>query len=178
MARPLILADWQLEAARDGRLRQVWVPAGESELTAWIGRKVCPYGQPGDELPVGERWRVEYGYDEVSACDVPEMAVDYYADTSDDWMHPGIAGQWREASAMPDWAVRKWLRLTRIRVKTLGEMTEQDARAAGHEGKWVGTDWDQRTAYHPQVLERWNAQHPEQSWRKSLVCWVLHVEAT
>ena len=160
---PLILAPWQIEAARNLRDRtpyparysehrerdemQVWVPVepqprGQWELdghtivveprTALGGHTQipCPYGQPGDLLhqPFCETC-------EDSGCPFPKDRA------------AGCA-----VHHCPDCLSRQ-LRLTRIRVARLGEMTEQDAREAG-------------------------TNYREEPWDEDLVCWVLHLEVT
>ncbi|HSZ58658.1 MAG TPA: hypothetical protein VK797_23520 [Tepidisphaeraceae bacterium] len=112
----------------------------------------CPYGKIGDRLWVRETFYLDH-LDAIDA--IPKQKPD----DADDWIYYRADGtccdqipecscaevgkpKWRSPIHMPRWASRITLRITKIRVQRVTDISEQDARAEGvnpvHEdGAWV-----------------------------------------
>lgn len=90
--------------------------------------KVCmisPFGKPGDRLWVRETWR-EVGSAMMADGTIPQDRCEcrYRADDLDD-------GPWRPSIHMPRWACRLVLRVERVRVERVQDISEEDAEAEG-----------------------------------------------
>jgi hypothetical protein len=92
----------------------------------------CPYGKPGDQLWVREKWRptvnisksessIYYAADGVSKVDKRAGVL---------W-RMATASRWRPSIHMPRWASRLTLEVTGVRVQRLDDTGEDDARAEG-----------------------------------------------
>jgi len=107
-----------------------YVPMPKSEYA-----QGCPYGQPGDELWVRERFcAIDLGMPTRtdilpvrSRYDLNEIGLLYHADER---CHI-TEYKWKPSIHMPRWASRIQLRIKDVRVERVQEITEADARAEG-----------------------------------------------
>lgn len=100
----------------------------------------CPYGAPGNRLWVREAFALR-SYD----CPVHDHGGDYPAGKCDCEDKRRVcyrvdagaehAAPWRPSIHMPRWASRITLEVTAVRVERLADITEEDARAEGVEGR-------------------------------------------
>lgn len=175
-------------------------PSGWEKWWEWKGQKLCsnsaqtwlmnqcPYGSVGGRLWVREAWQIWQGfYDDYSGGwdsdewrrKLPESLeelkryhgyIEYRADGEDD-------GPWRSPLHLPRWASRTLLEVTGVRVESLQDITEDDAKAEGikpfprdSEGDcW--TDGKYRTAFE----YAWNEMHgwSPNSWETNPWVWVV-----
>lgn len=168
----------------------------------------CPYGQPGDRLWVREThaW-ADVMIDNVEREDAvcvaykadktilrhegsPPLKLDTYAINFE---HKSL--RWRPSIHMPRWASRLTLKITKIRVERLQEITNEDAIAEGltpqracrqsplqnPEPCKLGTAWSApagRTHYPPEMAalayrDLWDSINGVGAWDKNPWCWVL-----
>lgn len=106
----------------------------------------CPYGVPGDELWVREKWRpylsryssgIQYaGGDYKNTVDDDyERLMELIMRTGGDLQIPSYKlkqnDRWRPSIHMPRWASRIQLRISDIRVERVQDISEKDAIAEG-----------------------------------------------
>jgi hypothetical protein len=114
------VTDWSLYYTRNrwGRLeKHLWIchPTENKEI-------VCPYGKPGDQLWVRERWYCAGEHE----CDGYPVRYEVDADLA-----RAVSTKWRTPIFMPRWASRITLEITNIRVQRVQEISEADAIAEG-----------------------------------------------
>ena len=123
-------------------------PDAESD---WIK---CPYGKPGDVLWVREAWApvprppVRSGQFHDKCIGNPEGSDWKLADPKIKgvtwraaWVGNPSGYKWKSPRFMPKWATRMHIRIDKIRVELLQNISEKDAKAEGIKGKgkvWYG----------------------------------------
>jgi hypothetical protein len=106
------------------------------------GQSDCPFGMPGDQLWVREKFwkqsrqRVGYAADMMSYGIADEHNVETGDVIPDSKMFPsrmyGTRGvRWQPSIHMPQWASRLTLEITDIRAERLQAITREDVRAEG-----------------------------------------------
>lgn len=96
----------------------------------------CPY-RPGDVLWVRETW-LQLDRDHwMSDRETPLDRIAYLAstDTDGDRIRKEYGYKWRSPIHMPRWAARLWLRVTAVRAERVQDISDEDARAEGCDGK-------------------------------------------
>jgi len=88
----------------------------------------CPYGQPGDLLWVRETWAQNANQTSDTHID---RSILYRADGSDRALDNGSELPWRPSIFMPRALSRLTLRITKVRVHRLVDISEEDACAEG-----------------------------------------------
>ena len=73
-------------------------------------------------------------------------------------LHGIQKGKWRSSLHLPKWACRTWLEITEIRVESLGQITEADARSEG-------------VASVAEFIELWRSIN--KTWQPELWVWVI-----
>ena len=151
----------------------------------------CPYGQPGDQLWVREKWRGVFnipppGPDQYAVaryipdqehCSRVEYAATMVKD-KDQWR------LWRPSIHMPRWASRINLEITGVRVERLQDISEADAQAEGclpltWEGKPSLADlinWPLKTVDRPYANDYavlWESINGPGSWDANPWVWVV-----
>lgn len=144
----------------DGKRRWAWMDGATKDFSwhPWIegeqAWQTCPHGEAGDLLWVKEPWRLGKTQDKRNGTEVWEhlqqsqrqgITVCYGAGGMksvspferieptypDDEPMPKWAGRRRHARFMPKWANRIRLEIEDVRVESLLDITEVDARAEG-----------------------------------------------
>lgn len=132
----------------------------------------CPYGAPGDVLACREEW-ASYYCDE-SDGDLLTGDVAFYRDTCD--CDPSEV-EWRPASEMPDWAIRRRVTVRQVEVRRVSTITEAEAMAAGWKGLRhlpdVGGWLDPPTF---EMRRWWDSAFPATPWASDPWCWRVVVE--
>ncbi len=121
--------------------------------TVMLGRKnfcekFCNHGQPGDRLWVRETWGCPAAdHPNVKGGRKPQQGdkIVYRANPSDDCQWgSGKPSQgsfcWRPSIFMPHWASRLTLEIIDVRVQRVQEITEDDAKAEGIDGRFHPDD--------------------------------------
>jgi hypothetical protein len=118
----------------------------------------CPYGVPGDKLWVRERWKLR-----PNASGVERQGPDgdgaIYAAT---WDKAG-GHDWKPSIHMPRWASRITLKVARVRVEPLQNITEDDVKAEGI--RFDGTYWLAGTHPVKGTLQCWAT--PQQAFKRA-----------
>lgn len=91
----------------------------------------CPYGQPGDRLWVQETHRFDGLDPKIAILEKRADALSYRSDMEGDRCCDDCP--WRPSIFMPRWASRITLEIESVRVESLTEIRERDARAEGIE---------------------------------------------
>jgi hypothetical protein len=198
-SRPIIFSAPMVRAALDGSKTQTrrvvkglpifsadmvgfYSPDDDDHWTAMDGgtnivwRKLCPYGQPGDELWVREAHAiVSVGGaidDVIHYRATPGRGAFAYADGRMRMDYPlGLVyeGKWSSPIHMPRWASRITLTVTGIRVERLQGISAQDCWA---EGIPFSPDTNPRHEYR----DLWESIHGAGSWEASPWVWVIEFE--
>lgn len=87
--------------------------------------RACPYGGPGDLLYVKEPFTTHAFMDHKATSELTTASIGYCADG------PIQTGRVRPATEMPPRYARTWLRITKVRLERLSQITEEDAEAEG-----------------------------------------------
>lgn len=112
------------------------------------GRQIsCPYGQPGDQLWVRERWAFGLPLQKASAFS-DEPPIIYAADFKPDHTN---GNAWRMSRSMKRSASRITLRIVGIRIQRLRSISPHDACAEGFDAeckitdpvRWFRRVWDE-----------------------------------
>ncbi len=85
----------------------------------------CPW-PPGTILYVKETWAANEIYDDFKPSEIPQDAQIIYRASN-----PDGATTWRTSRFMPKWMARTWLRVDRVKVERVNEISEEDAQAEG-----------------------------------------------
>lgn len=117
----------------------------------------CPYGVPGDRL-----WVKETCYEGTHSGGRPW--VRYRADGADQ-LPSGT--RWRSSIHMHRWASRIALEITDVRVQRLRDITDDDCRAEGMDGRHL--TGGVRDAF----WVTWEHIHGEHSWEINPYVWAL-----
>ena len=183
---PILLSTPMVQAILEGRktmTRRIVKNVLALELKPEFTIKLCPYGQPGDVLWVREGFRV---------CDVGIYA--YKANFSTEILNSKFnKGVWKPSIHMPKIAARIWLKIVKVRVERLNEISEVDAFKEGmkpdglrvecncskflphHGGDLICDDgyfFTNRQAF--QSL--WQALNGTESWATNPWVWVIEFE--
>lgn len=153
-SRPIIMSADSVSAIPDDRKTQTrrvvkpqpieiitdgeggWV--GYEDMGApWLGIR-CPYGVPGDLLWVRETWRpfcgddprIEYRAGGVISTDDAYMAAMSLKDAEIE-LSGGTVTRWRSPMFMPKEFARLWLRVVKVRVERVQEISGPDALCEG-----------------------------------------------
>lgn len=147
---PILFSADMVRAILDGRKTQTRLPLktqpetymGETglqfELPGWHGslgvekfvEHSSPFGGPGDTLWVRETWQ---------PCNDGDNPGQIIAAYRSDWEANGspegpLGGKWRPNIHMPRWASRITLKVTKVRVERIQDISERDAIAEGIHG--------------------------------------------
>lgn len=182
-----------------------WMRTEESDRPEWLlwssmvgdgGCWDCPYGDPGDRLWVRETWHAQRCFDEKSpsaiedaatlagyapTAEYPACGLWYAADGSHRRWCPGkeTKGKKRVSIHMPRWASRITLRINRVRVERLQDITYTDALAEGTpDGKYErGDPWIAETSAGDVKLHEfeklWESINGKGSWGENPWVWVI-----
>lgn len=122
--RPILFSGPMVKAILAGKKTQtrrlVKAPRGSEPSHAGVDFG-CPYGQLFDRLWVRESWQCNH-------ADQDRSKVNYRADGRDRLL-------WTPSIHMPRWASRITLEVTDVRVQRLQDISEEDAKAEGAEGR-------------------------------------------
>lgn len=126
--RPIIFSTPMIQAILEGRKTQTrrvvkYRPYAQDDAPVHLHE--CPYGVPGDRLWVREAWG--QGYFTPPGDDTTEGAIHYRATELDAHV------TWKPSIFMPRWASRITLRITKVRVERVQNITGKDAIAEGVE---------------------------------------------
>ena len=168
----------------DGDCFDSW-PKGDSGIS-------CPYGVPGDKLWVRETWQAVSGSEEwipIDECRIIYKATDEhpgfeasdYADVMN--LKPfspirdmDIVYPWRPSIHMPKKFARIWLEITNIRVESVQDISEKDAKAEGAElYNYDGTKggWGSPTDYISAFRILWDSCYGHGAWERNGWVWVI-----
>jgi hypothetical protein len=115
--RPIIFSAPMVRALLEGRKTQT--------RRVWTEKR--PYGEIGDRVWVKEAWHAPRGLDRLRPGELPPgTRITYVADGDG-----SDAGKKRSVLFMPRWASRLTLELVDVRVESLQEISDADARAEG-----------------------------------------------
>lgn len=147
----------------------------------------CPYGEPGDELWVREKFRycqvdddhsIQFAADglhrEVDGIPLPTNIRDVIVAKC---LHDGdssAAFSWKPSIHMPRWASRIQLLITDVRVERVKDISEGDAY---HEG--VALPEPELQTYYSEFKQLWdsiNGKKPGLTWDDSPWVWVVEFE--
>lgn len=192
---PIIFQPWQLEAIRDKRMTQFrvpvepqpepkydrlhtdnsmpwygwwWSPATSGEGSQQRDIKAFPkppHGKPGQALWVQEEWGMCYD------MHVWKLGAGPFENQ---------ATEWQPAESMPRWASRFTLKVTKVWVERVQEVSEESARAEGCSGDCpVGHIPSYRAApcsYH--CAQQWQAKYEgtEFNWNNNPWCFCHQVQ--
>lgn len=137
----------------------------------------------GDRLWVREAWRTHATYDdhlpsEMGGEEPIRYEVDGYQETRG-WRAIDRLGRYRHARFMPRWASRITLRITRVRVERLQEISHIDAKAEGifargsagddpTSSQWTWKDEGWRYDTPREAFQKlWESINGENSWREN-----------
>jgi hypothetical protein len=92
----------------------------------------CPFGKPGDQLWVREKWGYFKDGQIIPTANVsPDGRNIAYWQRHKDYIAPTPEGKWKPSIHMPRWASRIMLEITNIKVERVQEISEQDAKNEG-----------------------------------------------
>jgi hypothetical protein len=128
-----------------------WYAANKGDFAGDISRPVkCPFGKVENVIAVRETWAewgdMQGGYVH-KANGFQQRYGAWEKDTPKKLHDVERIEKWNPAATMPREAARLFLRITNIRVMKTRDLTEQDARAQGHEVDivagdiWTATDF-------------------------------------
>ena len=138
---------------------------------------VCPYGQPGDQLWVREKFATHFIWD-----DLPPGHIDiqnhsdgfFYADGT--ITNPGCEdhqrGKWRPSIHMPRFASRITLEITDVRVERLQDISAEDAKAEGVEPFHLN-GWCDDQKFRGEFFNLWMEINGPDSWDANPWVWVI-----
>lgn len=117
---------WSLRDEANGQW--CWLDSADFDEASFLGDWFrCPYGVEGDHLWVRETWKEATEF--MSEATGPKD-VRFAASVSEaEW----ATTKWRSSIHMPRWASRITLKVTRVRIKRLHEITEEQSVAEGVE---------------------------------------------
>ncbi len=152
--RPILFSGPMIRAILEGsktQTRRVIKPQPESDINAvWFdeawqwattdSRRQCPYGEPGDQLWVREKWGITAAehrcgfeiHQPLKGCyDIlrRDVQLSYHYAATD--KHPDM--RWRPSIHMPRSASRLLLEVTDVRAERVQDIREPDAVAEGCE---------------------------------------------
>ena len=151
-----------------------------------VGRRVRPYGQPGDRLWVRESWSPDpvadgtWNYTAWSGCregqiaGVPErFQHPRFCNYAADWLHGPI--RWTPSIHMPRWASRITLEVTGVRVERLNDISTEDAKAEGVEeiDGTVNLRKERMTIHQHAYAQLWEQINGPGSWALNPWVWVV-----
>lgn len=186
----------ELRTYKDGGLRAVF---GIHDEPNAFGVK-CPYGVVGDRLWVRET----YYYDLLELPKVkPEDFPDHFYYRADGECCQQIPEcscaevgkpRWRPSIFMPRWASRLTLEITDLRIERLNDISEEDAKAEGIEGRfhpedsncWTWKDYARSAKFKEDIFHYgsavtpgstfmglWESINGPSSWAKNPWVWVI-----
>lgn len=165
---PSIVAGWPMWGHRDlgGLFDESVFPSCFMKLVR------CPFGEPGDELWVREKWAVE----DASKLKLAE----YEGGQNPDWVyyrdpvHVGTGLSWRSPMFMPRWASRITLRVTGVRVERVRGISELDCEAELGVAPYALGD----SAY-SRFRDRWDRINAKRGypWESNPWVWAVSFEA-
>lgn len=161
----MVAAGWSWDISPKCKL-EAW---GENEIGKQMA-KYCPYGALGDRLWVRETIDGTLGCDSYYLADETRVVDAIGWDRSEDLPFRVIP-----SIHMPRWASRITLEITNVRVERLQEISEDDAKAEGCDGKCpIGY----LPAYHagPMVYhysQIWESINGNGSWDANPWVWVI-----
>lgn len=186
--KPILFSAPMVRAILEGRKTQTrrvakvqWLGGANPAFTGWHperishlewglfcnskGAEIKAQYAIGDRLWVREAWRTHATYDdhlpsEMGGEEPIRYEVDGYQETRG-WRAIDRLGRYRHARFMPRWASRITLRITRVRVERLQEISEGDAIAEGIAGNPV-TAW---RCYAPEPKNQTHWADPRESFR-------------
>jgi hypothetical protein len=148
--RPILFSGPMVRAILEGRktqtrrvIRDEWWrcldPEDEDDRAAALAQ--CPYGKPGDRLWVREthaQFAVGNRTGDAPQCVAYRASCDEdsgfdYVNNGDEIMRLKVT-KWTPAIHMPRWAARLELRVTRVRIERLHDISDGDAIAEGCAG--------------------------------------------
>ena len=127
---------------------------------------LCPYGQPGDQLWVRERWAPRDG---LTVINQQRTEVFYWAD--DEGKH-WSDGPWKPSIHMPRWASRITLEVTGVRVERLQDISERDAQAEGVV-EWAINGGSTAALCVDQYRDLWDSINGAGAWECNPFVWVV-----
>ena len=191
--RSLILHDYEVRAALDGRLglvvrpvkpqptmiQDMVEPEGYDMVPSWDGKtelhmSKCPLGVPGDRLVCKETWCNTWPFTKEKCPDGP-----CYKETDEGECGAYRTGQrWRSPATMPAWASRITLDVVGVRCVRVKELTEDDARACGF--SWTGEPGqygDGCQSPFSNFEDAWNARYAKRgyAWDSNPWAWAVEV---
>lgn len=167
------------------------------EFTAAPENRLCPYGQPGDQLWVREAWRTAASLDHLSPSAIAARCIDagyrkpwapllYDADghRNSEWRGfetpPKVSepGKGRPSIHMPRWASRITLEITSVRVERLQDISDTDAVAEGiglnPSAVGVSMTFPQgESACHAAFRVLWESINGTESWAANPWVWAV-----
>lgn len=150
-------------------VKDKWAGDGFSILDSFK----CPYGKPGDILWVRETWAslgsgaaIEYGF-KAGASDDTLDAMKFYS------------LKWKPSIHMPKAACRLFLRITKVRVERLHEISDTDVMNEGAQDSWF-TLWEltgkTKPGLRPGFERLWSKINGAESWQSNPWVWVVEFE--
>ena len=124
---------------------RAWRYCGTEDVLRMGGNEIsCPYGQPGNQLWVREKWGTCAAFDNVAPRDLPGfVAIKYFADNQivGATAGHGLMLKSRPSIHMPRSLSRITLEVTAVRVERLQDLSEADAIAEGVARTITGDGW-------------------------------------
>ena len=139
-----------------------------SEIEKW-NEGYFPYGQVGDILWVRETFK---------PADIPEETGLYEFKASlqdpDAVWNKGI---WKPSIHMPKAAARIWLKITKIKVERLQDISEEDAMNEGVEYEWYDQSRNIKIEAAKSLFKKlWQVINGRESWEANPWVWAIEFE--
>jgi hypothetical protein len=165
-----------------------WLTAGfHPNFVASVENKLCPHGQPSDQLWVRETHaivpRTAYARSEgVQQTLRPDDPYEHDAAIyREGWTRSNGGFRWRPSIHMPRWASRITLEITSVRVERLQDISEADARAEGAEEAFDtegGYEHHPLGNYRDGFAKLWTEINGPESWAANPWVWVVEFTRT
>ena len=91
----------------------------------------CPYGEVDDLLWVRETWAAPFNEDDVKPSKLNNQLYVWYRANNHNKSEVYLRGKWRPSIFMPRWACRIVLKIDKVRVERIRDISEEDAKAEG-----------------------------------------------
>ena len=183
-SRPILFSGAMIRAILGGSKTQTrrvlkgmaldWIstPTGfDPQFIADAGNRLCPYGNPGDQLWVREAWRTSKIADELKPSQLVGGSCSpiWYEAQEEVPFHSSDFGKLRPSMFMPRWASRITLEITGVRVERLQDITPEDCIAEGVSGSNSMGRCDLTTSY----ADLWKSINGPGSWDLNPWVWVI-----